>query len=73
MPPGGRFGRSGTSDFIILWHGHFIAVEAKAPNGKVSELQRLYLEQVKRAGGHATVAYSADDVECLFEQLRSLS
>jgi len=39
----------------------FCAVEVKRPGGKVSEAQQRFLDAVKRSGGIAGVARSADE------------
>jgi len=53
----------GVSDFIGLYKGgRFLAIEAKATKGKVSDFQRNFLAEVERQGGIAIVAYSIDEV-----------
>lgn len=43
----------------------FTAIEAKAENGIVSPEQRAFLEAVRKAGGKAGIAQSAEDAEAL--------
>lgn len=53
----GGFQRSGIPDLIICCKGNFIGVELKASNGKVSELQKYELEEIRNSGGAAMVLY----------------
>ena len=62
---GDRFSKVGTPDIIACINGHFVAVEVKAENGKLSELQRYHLEQIENAGGLAFLLYPKD-----FEQFK---
>lgn len=58
-----RFGWPGCSDVLgQLRDGRFLAVEVKAPGGKASDTQRLFLDRVRAAGGAAFIATSATDV-----------
>lgn len=57
---GDRFSRVGTPDIIACVNGHFVAVEVKAENGKPSELQLHHIEEIKKAGGYATILYPKD-------------
>jgi hypothetical protein len=57
-PPGGAFGKSGTSDRIGLWRGIFFAIEVKADRTKkLTALQISCLMDVKRNGGVAVAMY----------------
>jgi hypothetical protein len=49
--------------------GRWLAVECKAPNGKLTDRQRLFLEAVKASGGVAVVV---SDVEVLVQVLADL-
>jgi hypothetical protein len=58
------FGKTGSSDILgLLPGGRFIAVECKAPNGRVSGRQTAFLNEIERMGGVAVVAKSVDDIE----------
>lgn len=58
-----RFGWPGCSDIIgQLRDGRFLAVEVKAPGGRLSEAQSLFIDRVRAAGGVAFVARGAVDV-----------
>lgn len=53
----------GTPDILCCFKGRFCAIEVKSPKGKVSELQKWHIEQIKKAGGVAFVARSIDEVQ----------
>jgi hypothetical protein len=58
------FGKKGSADIIgLLPGGKFLAVETKAPAGRLSPDQRQFLADVKALGGMAIVARSCRDVE----------
>lgn len=57
---GDRFSRVGTPDIIACVNGQFVAVEVKAEKGKPSELQLHHIEEIKKAGGYATILYPKD-------------
>jgi hypothetical protein len=59
-----HFGLKGSSDILgILPDGKFLAVECKAKGGRLSEEQGEFLENVRKLGGLAIVAYSIHDIE----------
>lgn len=57
---GGLFTTAGIPDLLICCNGHFLGVELKAENGRVSQLQNLHIENIKRSGGIALVLYPKD-------------
>jgi hypothetical protein len=58
-----RFGWRGCSDILgQLRNGRFLAVEVKAPKGRLRSEQTLFLEQVRSNGGIAFVARDCRDV-----------
>lgn len=58
-----KLGRAGTADITgISKDGRFLAVECKIGRNKPTELQNAYLEEIRKRGGIAVVAYSLDDV-----------
>jgi len=59
---GGPMGEPGVSDIIGCFNGRFLAVEIKAPNGRVSEHQQAFIDRVNAAGGLGFIARSVDDV-----------
>lgn len=52
---------AGTPDLIACVDGRFIALEVKAPKGRVSAIQRHRMEQIQAAGGIAVVVRSVED------------
>jgi hypothetical protein len=58
----GRWASKGVADILGCIAGHFVAIEVKSKTGVLSNDQRLYLEQVNRAGGTGFVARSAQEV-----------
>lgn len=72
MPRGTAFGRGGVADFNVLLNGTFIAVETKAERGKLTELQKAYLDDVVRHGGLAFVIhpYEIIDLEHALEDVQ---
>jgi hypothetical protein len=42
--------------------GKFVAIECKIGRNKPTDLQNAYLEEIRKRGGIAIVAYSLDDV-----------
>ena len=58
------FGRKGSSDIIgLLPGGRFLAVEVKAPGGRLSPEQAEFLETVRGMGGLAVVARSRAELD----------
>jgi hypothetical protein len=63
-----RFGWPGCSDLIgQLKDGRFLAVEVKAPGGRLSDAQTIFLNRVTTAGGVAFMARNAADVSIFLE------
>jgi hypothetical protein len=59
-----RFGLKGSSDIEgILPGGRFLAVEVKAPGGRLSPEQREFLERVRGLGGLALVVKSWKEID----------
>jgi len=54
---GCNFSTSGTPDILACVKGNFLAIEVKAPEGVVSELQLVKIDEIRKAGGFAYVAY----------------
>lgn len=53
----------GRSDLMGCADGRFFAVEVKTPTGVISEKQKLFISQVRAAGGIAFVARSVKSAE----------
>jgi hypothetical protein len=59
-----RYGKPGASDIVgVLPGGRFLAVECKAPGGRISEHQARFLRDIERMGGVAVIARSVEDLE----------
>lgn len=52
----------GVADILGCYKGRLLAIEVKAPKGRLSEHQVRFLERVSQEGGIAIVAYSVDAV-----------
>jgi hypothetical protein len=64
-----KYGKPGASDIVgVMPGGRFIAVECKAPGGRLSELQQQFLKDIERMGGLAVVAKSAEDIARAIKQ-----
>ena len=63
-----RLAAPGVSD-IIGWTegGRFVAIEVKAPRGRVTDEQAAFIELVRRSGGLAGVARSVADARAILE------
>lgn len=64
---GSQFTKSGIPDLLICCNGRFIAVEVKAENGVVAELQKWNIKNIQKAGGIAMVLYPSQ-----FEDFKKL-
>lgn len=54
----------GVPDIVGCYRGLFVAFEVKRPVvGKLSELQKHRIDQIKSAGGQAFVVYGVEDVK----------
>jgi len=59
-----RYGLKGSSDISgCLDDGRMLAIEVKAPRGRVTQEQTDFLESISKRGGVAFVARSVEDVE----------
>lgn len=54
-PVTGGYGASGVPDVICCYKGRFFAFECKAGLNKLTALQNINIEAIRRAGGHALV------------------
>lgn len=58
---GSPYIRVGIPDIIICYEGYFIAVECKAPNGKLTPPQKNELTSIANSGGYTMVVRSYED------------
>lgn len=68
MPIGSAYGRSGVPDFLVCYHGRFIAIEAKAGKGTTTLLQQENLRRIERNKG-VTVVVNENTVRAVEEIL----
>ncbi len=63
-----RLAAPGVSD-LLGWTegGRFVAIEVKAPRGRLTDEQAAFLDLVLRSGGLAGVARSVDDARAIIE------
>lgn len=54
---GCMYSTSGTPDLLCCINGYFVAIEVKAQNGIVSDLQEEKIKSIRKAGGFAYAAY----------------
>ena len=55
--------KRGVSDILACYKGRFVAIEVKGRNGKASDDQIKFLNDVNSAAGVAFIAKSVEDVE----------
>jgi VRR-NUC domain len=53
--------RAGTPDFICVKDGRTFALELKTDGGRLSKLQRVAQDELRRAGAEVAVAVGLDD------------
>lgn len=66
---GGAHSKPGDPDIVACVNGRFLAIEAKTPDGRLSESQALRARQILASEGLWVCARSVGDVE---EALRTL-
>lgn len=59
--------RSGIPDILACVNGRFLAIEVKGEGGRPSPLQLHHVEQIRKSGGLAVIAWPDD-----FERLKAL-
>lgn len=59
-PMGGAFGKAGFPDHMYVWKGVLVVIEAKAENGRATELQKLTLQQLAKQGAIAAIVVGKD-------------
>jgi hypothetical protein len=55
MPMGTGYGNAGVPDFLCCFGGRFLAIEAKAGDGKTTALQKKNLAEIEACGGDSWV------------------
>ena len=64
---GSMYQKSGVPDIVACVNGTFVGIEVKRPGGIIAPLQTYNIEQIRKNGGVAFVAYSVEEVQ---EELR---
>jgi hypothetical protein len=62
MPVQTGYGRK-TLDYLLCYHGHFIAIETKAPGKKMTPLQEETACQIIAAGGTVFMVDGSDGID----------
>lgn len=57
----------GLPDLIGAYHGYFVAMEVKKPGGDATDLQAFTMEQIRAAGGYATVIHSFEEAAAFLD------
>ena len=65
FPPANGYGRQGIPDIICCLHGHFLAIECKAGNGKTTVLQDREIAKIVQNGGTALVVNENNQEELI--------
>lgn len=60
----------GVSDLVLCVGGVFCAIELKAEYNEMSAHQKLFIKQIRAAGGVAGDAYTLAEVKSLVEEAR---
>lgn len=60
--PGRRLLKTGISDILGIYKGRPLALEVKAAKGRVSEEQKMFLEEWTAHGGIGGIVRSLEDV-----------
>jgi Holliday junction resolvase len=50
--------RNGVPDLFFCYQGRFYALEVKKEDGTVTDLQRVNIEHIKKAGGSASAIFT---------------
>lgn len=66
---GGGFQSAGIPDIIGCYRGYFIGIEAKVGKNQPSEIQKVKIKNIIKAGGFAKVVWTLDEVEELLDDI----
>lgn len=66
---GGMYGTAGIPDIIACIDGRFIAFEVKQPTGKLTKLQEITIQRIRKASGKAYKVTSVEEVIKILERL----
>ena len=62
-----RFGFKGSPDIVVVINGKYIGLECKVPNGKQSDGQIKFEQELKSAGGDYHIITNYEDLKKLIE------
>lgn len=65
---GGPYGASGVPDIIACYKGRFLGLEAKLPQGRLTELQKRAIDKINGAGGIAWRVENLPDVMAVIDR-----
>ena len=65
---GGMYGTAGIPDIIACVDGRFVALEVKAPKGKLTRLQEVTLGRIQAANGSAHKVSSVAEVRQILRE-----
>ena len=57
-----RFGAVGSPDIVCVINGQYVGIEVKGDDGKQSEHQKSFQENLEKSGGKYILTYSLEDV-----------
>lgn len=60
--PASQYSSKGVSDLIFCIYGFYVAIEVKTDVGKLTLLQKRFIENIRTAGGLGYVIYGKDTV-----------
>lgn len=63
--PASRYSMRGVPDFCGVYRGRFVGIEAKAPDGYVSSIQKGVHARMEKAGAIIAVIRCKDDLQRL--------
>lgn len=66
---GGLYGTSGIPDIICCYKGRFVAFEVKNEKGKLSKLQEITIEKIRKASGVAFKVTSLEEVKEILKEV----
>ena len=58
---GSQYMTAGLPDIVGVYNGKMIAIETKMPGGRLSEIQKHRLEEMRQAGASVVVAHSVEE------------
>jgi len=69
---GNQYSVKGLPDIMCMYKGKMICIEVKIDGNEATELQKITLEKLERAGAIVGVAYSIEDVKKMLQKNKIL-